>query len=153
MDRPIVFRTADREAIFHGAEKAGPDFARIAMTYPPSQWGMRGGEIAQILPDDALNREMLGREGLSPMEVKRTAARFNGLANRCLLDREEQTERRPMRAADWMDTRNEAARAHHLLDGWPGLHDVRALVNFLEDRESALLDRMARTPIGVMQAA
>ncbi|MEI4471080.1 DUF262 domain-containing protein [Frigidibacter sp. MR17.24] len=153
MDRPIVFREADREAIFHSAEKAGPDFARIAMAYPPAQWGMRGGEIAQILPEGALSREMLEREGLSPMEVNRSLARFNGLANRCLLDSEEQAERRSMRAVDWMDTRDEAARAHHLLDGWPGLHDVRALVAFLEGRETALLDRMSQRPKDVLRAA
>lgn len=153
MDRPIVFRMADREAIFHGAEKAGPDFARIAMAYPPAQWGERGGDIVQILPENALSKESLEREGLSPMDVKRTMARLNGLANRCLLDSDEQAERCSMRAADWMDTRDEAARAHHLLDGWRGLHDVRALVNFLEDRELALLDRMTHAPKGVMLAA
>lgn len=153
MGRPIVFRKADREAIFHGPEKAGSDFARLAMAYPPSQWGMRGGEIAQILPEDALSKEVLEREGLSQMEVKRTMARLNGLANRCLLDRDEQAERHPMRTADWMDTRDEAARAHHLLNGWPGLHDVRALVDFLEDRETALLERMTMTPKAVVLAA
>lgn len=150
MDRPIVFREADREAIFHGNEKAGSDFARIAMAYPPAQWGERGFSIETILSNDALSKEMLEREGLSPMEVKRTLARFKGLANRCLLDREEEMERHTIGTTNWLDTRDAAARAHHLLDGWPGLHDVRALVDFLENRETALLERMAQIPKGVL---
>lgn len=153
MDRPILFRTADREAIFHGPEKSGPDFARIAMAYPPKQWGLCDGGIVQILPKEALNSEMLEREGLSPVEVKRTLARLDGLANRCLLNGEEKAEMSSMRAADWLDTRNEAARVHHLLHGWPGMHDVRALVDFLEYRETALLARMAQIPKIVMPAA
>ena len=116
------------------------------MAYPPRFWGEHSWQKTKLVPDGTLTLAALMRAGLHQPHAEATMARLSGLANTCLLTKDEQSEHLSMPHHAWLDTRNGDFQKYHLLEGWPGLSDAAALARFLEERETALLERMMLRP-------
>ncbi|WP_172330346.1 hypothetical protein [Mangrovicoccus sp. HB161399] len=102
--------------------------------------------MERIVPEGAVTFEDLTRTGLGREQAEAAMARLSGVANQCILTREEQQQRAEVAKRAWLDTRSEEFRERHLLTDWPGLADPAQLALFHGRREEALLERMALQP-------
>lgn len=122
-------------------------FLALSLLYDSQNWGATKHHIDHIIPRSLADRNALMAANISETRIERILECVNRLGNLQLLLERENLEKSDSPFAHWIQTRDEAFLARHLVPNRPGLWNVAELSDFVDAREEMIRCRLRQLNI------